>query len=69
MHIYFLVISSWFRLLSFCLKGKALDGKSSAVIDYTPYLKFTQRYVRHSRFDLLIPKILGNTMHFDTENK
>ncbi|CAB1312119.1 unnamed protein product [Coregonus sp. 'balchen'] len=28
---------------SFCLKGEALDGKSSAVIDYTPYLKFTQR--------------------------
>uniref|UniRef100_A0A8C8FB69 RUN domain-containing protein n=1 Tax=Oncorhynchus tshawytscha TaxID=74940 RepID=A0A8C8FB69_ONCTS len=35
------------RLLSigsFCLKGEALDGKSSAVIDYTPYLKFTQSY-------------------------
>lgn len=30
-------------LLSFCLKGEALDGKSPAVIDYTPYLKFTQR--------------------------
>ncbi|KAM7381715.1 hypothetical protein PAMA_012518 [Pampus argenteus] len=29
---------------SFCLKGEALDGKSSAVIDYTPYLKFTQSY-------------------------
>lgn len=29
---------------SFCLKGKALDGKSPAVIDYTPYLKFTQSY-------------------------
>uniref|UniRef100_A0A3B4GNZ3 RUN domain-containing protein 3A n=1 Tax=Pundamilia nyererei TaxID=303518 RepID=A0A3B4GNZ3_9CICH len=29
---------------SFCLKGEALDGKSPAVIDYTPYLKFTQRY-------------------------
>lgn len=28
---------------SFCLKGEALDGKSEAVIDYTPYLKFTQR--------------------------
>ncbi|CAN9509222.1 unnamed protein product [Ophioblennius macclurei] len=27
---------------SFCLKGEALDGKSSSVIDYTPYLKFTQ---------------------------
>lgn len=32
-------------LCSFCLKGEALDGKSSAVIDYTPYLKFTQRYL------------------------
>ncbi|KAG7507887.1 hypothetical protein JOB18_048003 [Solea senegalensis] len=29
---------------SFCLKGEVLDGKSSAVIDYTPYLKFTQSY-------------------------
>ncbi|KAM3591617.1 uncharacterized protein V6R79_004915 [Siganus canaliculatus] len=29
---------------SFCLKGEALDGKSNAVIDYTPYLKFTQSY-------------------------
>uniref|UniRef100_A0A3B3RGP6 RUN domain-containing protein 3A n=1 Tax=Paramormyrops kingsleyae TaxID=1676925 RepID=A0A3B3RGP6_9TELE len=29
---------------SFCLKGQALDGKSAAVIDYTPYLKFTQSY-------------------------
>ncbi|XP_054623048.1 RUN domain-containing protein 3A-like [Dunckerocampus dactyliophorus] len=29
---------------SFCLKGEALDGKSSAVVDYTPYLKFTQSY-------------------------
>lgn len=34
----------FFFLHSFCLKGEALDGKSSAVIDYTPYLKFTQRY-------------------------
>lgn len=30
-------------LSSFCLKGEALDGKSPAVIDFTPYLKFTQR--------------------------
>ncbi|KAJ8245922.1 hypothetical protein GJAV_G00261740 [Gymnothorax javanicus] len=29
---------------SFCLKGEVLDGKSAAVIDYTPYLKFTQSY-------------------------
>ncbi|KAK9535279.1 hypothetical protein VZT92_007669 [Zoarces viviparus] len=29
---------------SFCLKGETLDGKSSAVIDFTPYLKFTQSY-------------------------
>ncbi|XP_061911693.1 RUN domain-containing protein 3A-like [Entelurus aequoreus] len=29
---------------SFCLKGEALDGKSPAVVDYTPYLKFTQSY-------------------------
>ncbi|KAM4623548.1 RUN domain-containing protein 3A [Polymixia lowei] len=29
---------------SFCLKGEALDGKSTSVIDYTPYLKFTQSY-------------------------
>ncbi|XP_010770978.1 RUN domain-containing protein 3A-like [Notothenia coriiceps] len=29
---------------NFCLKGEALDGKSSAVIDFTPYLKFTQSY-------------------------
>uniref|UniRef100_A0A670Z1Q3 RUN domain-containing protein 3B n=1 Tax=Pseudonaja textilis TaxID=8673 RepID=A0A670Z1Q3_PSETE len=27
---------------SFCLKGEALDGNYPAVIDYTPYLKFTQ---------------------------
>lgn len=32
-----------FDLCSFCLKGETLDGKSPAVIDYTPYLKFTQR--------------------------
>ncbi|XP_016415083.1 RUN domain-containing protein 3A-like [Sinocyclocheilus rhinocerous] len=32
------------RHTSFCLKGEALDGKSEAVIDYTPYLKFTQSY-------------------------
>uniref|UniRef100_A0A673LHS5 RUN domain containing 3Ab n=1 Tax=Sinocyclocheilus rhinocerous TaxID=307959 RepID=A0A673LHS5_9TELE len=31
-------------VVSFCLKGEALDGKSEAVIDYTPYLKFTQSY-------------------------
>lgn len=29
---------------SFCLKGEVLDGKTPAVIDYTPYLKFTQRW-------------------------
>lgn len=28
---------------SFCLKGEVLDGKTPVVIDYTPYLKFTQR--------------------------
>ncbi|XP_034030713.1 RUN domain-containing protein 3B isoform X2 [Thalassophryne amazonica] len=27
---------------SFCLKGAGLDGTCPAVIDYTPYLKFTQ---------------------------
>ncbi|XP_069504487.1 RUN domain-containing protein 3B [Ambystoma mexicanum] len=27
---------------SFCLKGEILDGTFPAVIDYTPYLKFTQ---------------------------
>ncbi|XP_048882021.1 RUN domain-containing protein 3B isoform X7 [Brienomyrus brachyistius] len=27
---------------SFCLKGETLDGSCPAVIDYTPYLKFTQ---------------------------
>uniref|UniRef100_A0A1A8M934 RUN domain-containing protein 3B n=1 Tax=Nothobranchius pienaari TaxID=704102 RepID=A0A1A8M934_9TELE len=27
---------------SFCLKGDGLDGSCLAVIDYTPYLKFTQ---------------------------
>ncbi|XP_030640677.1 RUN domain-containing protein 3B [Chanos chanos] len=27
---------------SFCLKGEVLDGSFPAVIDYTPYLKFTQ---------------------------
>lgn len=30
---------------SFCLKGEGMDGSSPAVIDYTPYLKFTQRYM------------------------
>lgn len=30
---------------SFCLKGEGLDSSCPAVIDYTPYLKFTQRYV------------------------
>ncbi|KAK1806688.1 hypothetical protein P4O66_005189, partial [Electrophorus voltai] len=30
-----------FKTTSFCLKGEALDGYP-AVIDYTPYLKFTQ---------------------------
>ncbi|XP_077595799.1 RUN domain-containing protein 3A [Stigmatopora nigra] len=29
---------------SFCLKGEGLDGKIHAVVDYTPYLKFTQSY-------------------------
>lgn len=29
---------------SFCLKGEGLDGSFPAVIDYTPYLKFTQRW-------------------------
>ncbi|CAJ0964887.1 unnamed protein product, partial [Ranitomeya imitator] len=29
---------------SFCLKGEGIDGKTLAVIDYTPYLKFTQSY-------------------------
>lgn len=44
MHLKSFLISDWFVSLSFCLKGEALDGKSPAVIDYTPYLKFTQRY-------------------------
>ncbi|XP_039215002.1 RUN domain-containing protein 3A isoform X4 [Crotalus tigris] len=29
---------------SFCLKGEIMDGKTPVVIDYTPYLKFTQSY-------------------------
>ncbi|XP_013003617.1 RUN domain-containing protein 3A isoform X2 [Cavia porcellus] len=29
---------------SFCLKGEVLDGKTPVVIDYTPYMKFTQSY-------------------------
>ncbi|XP_067397152.1 RUN domain-containing protein 3A isoform X2 [Emydura macquarii macquarii] len=29
---------------SFCLKGEVMDGKIPVVIDYTPYLKFTQSY-------------------------
>uniref|UniRef100_A0A8C4JYH7 RUN domain containing 3A n=1 Tax=Dromaius novaehollandiae TaxID=8790 RepID=A0A8C4JYH7_DRONO len=28
----------------FCLKGEVMDGKTPVVIDYTPYLKFTQSY-------------------------
>lgn len=42
--VFYDLIFKWFY--SFCLKGEALDGKSSAVIDYTPYLKFTQRCER-----------------------
>uniref|UniRef100_A0A8C2Z722 RUN domain containing 3b n=1 Tax=Cyclopterus lumpus TaxID=8103 RepID=A0A8C2Z722_CYCLU len=30
---------------SFCLKGESLDGSFPAVIDYTPYLKYIQKYV------------------------
>ena len=41
----FIVCVMCFLPDSFCLKGEGLDRKSSAVIDYTPYLKFTQRYV------------------------
>lgn len=33
----------WLLCPSFCLKGEVLDGKTPVVIDYTPYLKFTQR--------------------------
>ncbi|KAH0626905.1 hypothetical protein JD844_002198 [Phrynosoma platyrhinos] len=29
---------------SFCLKGEIMDGKTPVVIDYTPYLKFTQSH-------------------------
>ncbi|NXX85957.1 RUN3A protein, partial [Urocolius indicus] len=29
---------------SFCLKDEMMDGKTLVVIDYTPYLKFTQSY-------------------------
>lgn len=51
-----------FLFHSFCLKGEALDGKSSAVIDYTPYLKFTQRYIhwqyRENYFNSQYPNIL-----------
>uniref|UniRef100_A0A670JG01 RUN domain containing 3A n=1 Tax=Podarcis muralis TaxID=64176 RepID=A0A670JG01_PODMU len=32
------------RTTSFCLKGEIMDGKTPVVIDYTPYLKFTQSY-------------------------
>lgn len=44
---HFLVINLLLLLffISFCLKGEGLDGSYPAVIDYTPYLKFTQRYV------------------------
>ncbi|KAG8010064.1 RUN domain-containing protein 3B [Nibea albiflora] len=31
-----------FKTTSFCLKGEGVDGSCPAVIDYTPYLKFTQ---------------------------
>ncbi|XP_067367099.1 RUN domain-containing protein 3B isoform X2 [Channa argus] len=30
------------KTTSFCLKGEGVDGSCPAVIDYTPYLKFTQ---------------------------
>lgn len=40
------LISCFFFIVSFCLKGDGLDGNCPAVIDYTPYLKFTQRYMR-----------------------
>ncbi|NXT65926.1 RUN3B protein, partial [Chaetops frenatus] len=38
---------------SFCLKGEGLDGSYPAVIDYTPYLKFTQS---HANFVSLVQK-------------
>ncbi|MEQ2210729.1 RUN domain-containing protein 3B, partial [Xenoophorus captivus] len=37
-----LLFSILFSLFSFCLKGECLDDSCPAVIDYTPYLKFTQ---------------------------
>lgn len=46
---------------SFCLKGEALDGKSAAVIDYTPYLKFTQRYVHWSEFESQLGPLSSGT--------
>ncbi|KFQ84553.1 RUN domain-containing protein 3B, partial [Phoenicopterus ruber ruber] len=37
-----IILSLFFSFISFCLKGEGLDGSFPAVIDYTPYLKFTQ---------------------------
>ncbi|KAH0627481.1 hypothetical protein JD844_003230 [Phrynosoma platyrhinos] len=35
-------VTDFSHCISFCLKGEGLDGNYPAVIDYTPYLKFTQ---------------------------
>lgn len=39
-----IILPLFLCFISFCLKGKGLDGTFPAVIDYTPYLKFIERY-------------------------
>uniref|UniRef100_G1N878 Uncharacterized protein n=1 Tax=Meleagris gallopavo TaxID=9103 RepID=G1N878_MELGA len=37
-----IILPLFLCFISFCLKGKGLDGTFPAVIDYTPYLKFIE---------------------------
>uniref|UniRef100_A0A673ABF0 RUN domain-containing protein 3B n=1 Tax=Sphaeramia orbicularis TaxID=375764 RepID=A0A673ABF0_9TELE len=46
---------------SFCLKGEGLDGSCPAVIDYTPYLKFVQKYVNSISSDEEEMRTLGSS--------
>ncbi|KAJ8411654.1 hypothetical protein AAFF_G00164620 [Aldrovandia affinis] len=62
---------------SFCLKGEGLDGSCPAVIDYTPYLKFTQssdsissdeeemRTLGSSGSESSTPENIGSTLFMD----
>ncbi|XP_016057491.1 PREDICTED: RUN domain-containing protein 3A [Miniopterus natalensis] len=54
---------------SFCLKGEVLDGKTPVVIDYTPYLKFTQSGAPQGYLEELVRLRESQLKDLEAENR